>query len=113
METIANFFIATAHAQQPGAQEPGYMGLVFPIILLVVFYLFLIRPQQKKAKEHREMVANLKKGDEVVTAGGLLGRISEVGDNFILMEVADNVAVKVQRPNVAGVMPKGTIKGDL
>ena len=113
METIANFFIATAHAQQPAPEGGGLMGLIFPIILLVVFYLFLIRPQQKKAKEHREMVANLQKGDEVVTAGGLLGRITEVGENFIMMEVADNVAVKVQRPNVAAVMPKGTVKGDL
>ena len=67
--------------------------------------------QSKKAKEHREMVAALAKGDEVVTSGGLLGRISKVGDNFVELDVAEGVTVKVQRPAISNLMPKGTIKG--
>ena len=92
--------------------DQSLLPQLMPIVLIfVVFYFLLIRPQSKKAKEHREMVAALAKGDEVVTSGGLLGRISKVGDNFVDLEVADGVTVKVQRPAVANLMPKGTIKG--
>ncbi|GAB4301459.1 MAG: hypothetical protein Kow0096_22280 [Thiohalomonadaceae bacterium] len=82
-------------------------------IMFVVFYFLLIRPQQKRAKEHRAMVENLAKGDEVVTGGGLVGKVTDLGDNFIEVEVADNVRVKVQRQMLASVLPKGTIKGGL
>ncbi len=110
METISKFFLADAMAQQAAPQGGGLMGLIFPILLIVIFYFLLIRPQTKRAKEHKAMVEALKKGDEVVTNGGLLGRIAEVGDNFILLEAADNVTLKVQRQSVAAVMPKGTTK---
>jgi preprotein translocase subunit YajC len=80
------------------------------IIIFVVFYLLLIRPQMRRAKEHKKMVETLAKGDEVVTSGGLLGRITEVGDNFLSVEIADGVQVKVQKPAVAAVVPKGTMK---
>lgn len=106
-----SFFISDAMAAAPAGQDNPLMSFLPLILIFVVFYFLLIRPQSKKAKEHREMVAALAKGDEVVTSGGLLGRISKVGDNFVEMEVAEGVTVKVQRPAVANLMPKGTIKG--
>ncbi len=107
-----DFFISNAWAQAAPAQQPDPLMSFLPLILIfVVFYFLLIRPQQKRAKEHKQMVANLAKGDEVVTNGGLLGKITEVGDNFVKLQVADGVEVKVQRQAVASLMPKGTIKG--
>ena len=109
-----NFFITDAFAQGGApAQGGGLLGLLFPILLIVVFYFLLIRPQTKRAKEHKQMVEALKKGDEVVTGGGVLGRITEVGENFLQVEVADGVQLKVQKHSVASLMPKGTVKGDL
>jgi preprotein translocase subunit YajC len=85
---------------------------VLPMMaIFAVFYFFLIRPQNKRAKEHRDMVGKLATGDEVVTSGGLLGRITEVGDTFVSLEVAKGVEVKVQRAQVSQLMPKGTVKG--
>lgn len=80
------------------------------IIIFVVFYLLLIRPQMKRAKEHKKMVEALAKGDEIVTNGGLLGRITEVGENFVTAEVAEGVRVRVQKHAVASLVPKGTAK---
>ncbi len=80
------------------------------IIIFVIFYFLLIRPQMKRAKEHKNLVAGLGNGDEVVTNGGLLGKITKVGESFITLELADNVQIKIQRHAVASVMPKGTIK---
>jgi len=106
-----SFFISDAWAQAEQAGQPGLMEALLPfVILFVIFYFLLIRPQQKRAKEHRKMVENLSKGDEAVTSGGLLGRITEVGENFIELEVAENVRLKVQRQMIATVMPKGTMK---
>ena len=76
----------------------------------VIFYFMLIRPQQRRAKEHQTLVSKLAAGDEVVTSGGLLGRITEVGDTFVTLEVADGVRVKVQKVQVTQLMPKGTLK---
>jgi len=110
-----SFFISDAWAQaEPAAQQPDILGALLPFILLfVVFYFLLIRPQSKRAKEHKKMVENLAKGDEVVTQGGMLGKITEVGESFIEVEFSENVRVKVQRQAVASVMPKGTIKNSL
>ena len=84
---------------------------MLPLLLIfVVFYFLLIRPQAKRAKEHQAMVAALGVGDEVVTSGGILGRVTEVGDQFLTVEIADGVQVKVQRHTVASVLPKGTLK---
>ncbi len=106
-----NFFISDAMAQSPQPQGgDALMGFLPLIVIFVVFYFLLIRPQSKKAKEHREMVAALAKGDEVVTNGGMLGKITNVGDNFVELDVAEGVTVKVQRNAVANLMPKGTIK---
>ena len=104
------FLIPNAWAQGAPPQDPGLMGFLPLIILFVVFYLFLIRPQMKRQKEHTKMVQGLTKGDEAVTNGGLLGRITEVGENFVKLEIARDTEVKVQKHAVAQVMPKGTVK---
>ncbi|HHH13648.1 MAG TPA: preprotein translocase subunit YajC [Thiolapillus brandeum] len=112
-----NFFIndALADAAAPAAaaaqQGPGGLaGLIFPIGLILILYFFMIRPQVKRQKEHKALVESLKKGDEVQTMGGLMGRITEVGENFVKVEVADGVEVTVRRGAVEAVMPKGTLK---
>lgn len=106
-----DFFISDALAAAPQGQGDPLMSFLPLIFIFVVFYFLLIRPQSKKAKEHKQMVEALAKGDEVVTNGGLLGRITKVGDNFIELDVSEGVTVKVQRHAVANLMPKGTIKG--
>ena len=105
-----DFFISDALAQQ-GGEGAGWTALIFPILLIVIFYFLLIRPQQKRAKEHRKMVEALDKGDEVVTQGGLLGRITDLDESFITVELNESNRVKVQRNAVAQVVPKGTMKG--
>ncbi len=106
-----SFFISDALAAAPAAEQPDPFMSFLPLILIfVVFYFLLIRPQTKRQKEHREMVAALQKGDEVTTAGGLLGKITEVKDSFVKIEIASNVEVTVQKHTVSAVMPKGTIK---
>jgi preprotein translocase subunit YajC len=106
------FLIQDAYAQGGGGSAGGdpFLGILPIIFLFVIFYFLLIRPQQKRAKEHKKMVEALSKGDEVVTNGGLLGRITKVGDNFVILEVADSLEVRVQRSAVAALMPKGTMK---
>jgi len=106
---ILDFFITSAHAQD-ATTTGGLMSFLPLIIIFVIFYFLLIRPQMKRAKDHKKLVAELGNGDEVVTNGGLLGRISNVGESFITVEVADNVQIKVQRHAIANVLPKGTIK---
>lgn len=107
-----SFFISDAYAQAAGgAQQPGLLEALLPfVVLFVVFYFLLIRPQSKRAKEHKKMVEALSKGDEVVTQGGVVGKVVEVGENFLVVEVADNVQIKVQRQMVASLLPKGTMK---
>jgi len=106
-----SFFISDAMAAAPQGQGDALTSLLPLVFIFIVFYFLLIRPQSKKAKEHKQMVEALAKGDEIVTNGGLLGRISKVGDNFVELEVAEGVTVKVQRQAAANLMPKGTIKG--
>jgi len=107
-----DFFIQTAVAQAATGGQQSQLLSILPIVLIfVVFYFMVIRPQSRKAKEHREMVAKLAVGDEVVTNGGLLGRVTELGDTFVSVEIAKGVEVKVQRVQVAQLMPKGTVKG--
>lgn len=106
-----SFFISDALAAAPAQGQPDAIMSFLPLVLIfVVFYFLLIRPQTKRAKEHKKMVESLAKGDEVVTNGGLLGRITDVGENFVQLKVADNVEVKVQKQAVATLMPKGTGK---
>ncbi len=105
-----NFFISDAMAADPLAQGDALTSFLPLIVIFVIFYFLLIRPQSKKAKEHKQMVEALAKGDEVVTNGGILGKIVKIGDNFVALEVAEGMQVKVQRSAVSTLMPKGTIK---
>ena len=105
------FLISSAWAQAAPAGQADPLTSFLPLIIIfVVFYFLLIRPQTKRAKEHKKMVSELKAGDEVVTSGGVLGRIIEAGDQFLSVEVANGVELKVQRGTVSAVMPKGTFK---
>ena len=105
-----NLLINDAWAQSGGFGGGGLLGLLPMVLIFVIFYLLLIRPQQKRAKQHKTMVAELAKGDEIVTNGGILGKITAVDDNFITAEIAPNTQVKIQRMAVAAMMPKGTVK---
>jgi len=110
MNFPSTFLIAQA-APAAGAQAPNPLMTFGPLILLfVVFYFLMIRPQMKRQKEHRAMVTALAKGDEVVTNGGLAGRVDEVGESFITLEIAPNVKIKVQKGAVSQVLPKGSLK---
>jgi preprotein translocase subunit YajC len=106
---ILDFFIASAYAQEASPQG-GLMSFLPLIVIFVIFYFLLIRPQMKRAKEHKKLVQQLSAGSEVVTNGGLLGRITHVDESFVTVEFADNVQIKVQKHAIASVMPKGTIK---
>jgi preprotein translocase subunit YajC len=106
-----NLLIPEAWAQGAGAGANGqFLPVLTMVVLLGAFYFFLFRPQQKKAREHQAMLTKLSAGDEVVTAGGLLGKVVEVGDTFVALEIADGVRVKVQKFQVVSLMPKGTLK---
>lgn len=103
-----SFVIAQA---APAAGAPNPIMTFLPLILLfVVFYFLMIRPQMKRQKEHRNMVAALSKGDEVVTNGGIAGKVDDVGESFITVEIAPNVKIKLQKGAVQQVLPKGTLK---
>ncbi len=111
---LLSLFISDAWATD-GAPAASPMGdplasMILPIGLIVLFYFFLIRPQSKRHKQHKEMVAALQKGEEVVTTGGLLGKITKVGENFITLEISKDVSIHVQKNSVQAVMPKGTLK---
>lgn len=106
-----SFLISDALAQAgPEAPSDPLMQFLPLIAIFVIFYFLLIRPQSKRAKEHKALVAALSKGDEVVTNGGLVGRVSEIGDDFVTVEIAAGTQVHIQRSAVASVLPKGTIK---
>jgi len=104
--------IGTAYAQAAGGAQGGLdlVGLMPLILLFVLLYFLMIRPQAKRAKEHRTMLQALQKGDEVVTGGGTLGKISNVGEQFVTVEIAANVEIKVQKTSVQTLLPKGTLK---
>lgn len=107
-----DFLISNAHAE--GAAAPAGGGLEMLLMMGVFFaimYFMIIRPQQKRAKEHKLMLEALSKGDEIVTGGGVLGKVAGISDNFVELIIADNVTIKVQKQAVASVMPKGTMKG--
>ena len=104
--------ISTAQAQAAtGAPAGGGISQYLILgVFVVVFYFLLIRPQQKRTKEHQQMLAKLAVGDEVVTAGGIVGRVSEVGEAFVVVEIAEAVRIKVQRSQITSLLPKGTYK---
>ena len=107
-----DFFINSAHAQAAGAAggQSILSALMLPVLLLVVFYFLLIRPQSKRAKEQREMLSKIAVGDEIATTGGILGKVTEVGEQFLTLEIANGVNVKLQKFQVSQVLPKGTVK---
>lgn len=111
---LLDLLIPAAHAQAaaPAAGgAPSLMStLLFPIILLGVMYFLMIRPQQKRMKEHRALLEKLANGDEVITSSGIAGVIREVGEQFVVVEVADNVRLRVQKGAIGHVLPKGTLK---
>ncbi|MEC4747365.1 preprotein translocase subunit YajC [Methylomicrobium sp. Wu6] len=105
-----SFFISDAMAAAPAAQAPGMEGMLFPLAILVFFYFMFLRPQSKRAKEKKEMLAKIQKGAEVVTSGGILGKVVDLDDNFVKIEVSENMFLQVQRQSVENFMPKGTYK---
>lgn len=107
-----DFLISNAHAE--GAAAPAGGGIEMLLMMGVFFaimYFMIIRPQQKRAKEHKLMLEALSKGDEIVTGGGVLGKVAGINENFVELTIADNVTIKVQKQAVASVLPKGTMKG--
>jgi preprotein translocase subunit YajC len=111
---LLDYVIAGAQAQAAAPSGPaggaGLMEFLPLVVLFVVFYFMLIRPQMKRQKEHKQMVEAIAKGDEVVTTGGIAGKVIEVGDAFMSVEIAKGVEVKVQKQSVGAVLPKGTLK---
>ena len=107
-----DWLIPSALAQTAGgAAQPSVLMQMLPLlIMVVVFYFLLIRPQTKRAKEHRAMIAALEAGAEVVTNGGILGKVTDLNEQFVTLEIADGVRVKVQRQTISQVLPKGTLK---
>jgi preprotein translocase subunit YajC len=106
---ISQAFAQTAPAATGGA-ESSLLSLLPLVLMFVVLYFIMIRPQMKRQKEHKAMIEALAKGDEVVTAGGMLGRISKLGDTYVHLEAAPGVELQVQRSSVVQVLPKGTLK---
>lgn len=107
-----SFLISDAMAEGAAVAMPGgdAMPLLFLVGMFVIMYLFMIRPQVKRQKEHKKLVEGLSKGDEVQTMGGLVGKITEVGENFVKVEIAENTIVPIRRSAVEAVLPKGSLK---
>jgi|SRR5690625_6679127 len=108
-----NFFLSQAHAQSSAAQQPQggeLFQIAFLVGLFLLFYFIAIRPQRKRQKEHAALVAGLAKGDEVVTNSGILGKVIKIEEDFVVLQVADNVELKFQKAVVHAVLPKGTLK---
>ena len=109
--SLLDILVSPAAAQAAGAAQPNPLMSLLPLIILfVVFWFLLLRPQMKRAKEHKSMLDKLAKGDEVITSGGIAGTVTDIGDNFVTVEVADNVRLRVQKGAVGNVLPKGTLK---
>lgn len=103
--------ISPAYAQAGGAPAgSGIFELVMIVVMIAVFYFLLIRPQQKRQKEHQQLVNDLAKGDEVITAGGILGKITKVDESYAVVEIADNMEIKLQKTSIQSTLPKGTLK---
>ena len=102
--------ISNAYAQATGSGDAGIIGFLPIILMFVLLYFLMIRPQMKRAKETKAMVEALQKGDEVITAGGVIGRITRIGDTYIGLEVAPNIEITVQKSAVQVLLPKGTLK---
>jgi len=104
-----DLFFSTAYAQEAGAAPNATFNLIFIGGMFVLFYFILWRPQSKRAKEHKELITGISKGDEVMTSGGLLGKVTKVSDDYIAVLVAEGVELKMQKSSIAAALPKGTI----
>lgn len=109
---LLDLLISPAHAQAAPAAGPGGMmgSLLFPIVLIAIMYFLMIRPQMKRAKDHRGMLEKLAVGDEVITNGGVAGTVRSIGESFIHVEVADRIELRIQKGAIANVLPKGSLK---
>lgn len=106
-----DFFISSAYAQTAdGTAQSPWTSFIFLGGFILIFYFMLIRPQSKRAKEHKALIQGIGKGDEVITAGGILGKVTKVDEQYVSVTVADNVDLKMQKSSVSAVLPKGTIK---
>lgn len=107
-----SFFIQNAYAASSitTAQDGGMTSILFLLAFLGIFYLLIWMPQAKRVKQHRELVSNLNKGDEVVTSGGILGRINKVADDFVVLAITENVEITIQKAAISAMVPKGTLK---
>jgi preprotein translocase subunit YajC len=103
--------ISLAHAQAAAPAAPGFTQFLPLIIIFILFWFMLIRPQMKRAKEQKKMLSELTKGDEVITASGQVGKIAKIGEQFVSLEIADGVITHVQKQSIQTLLPKGTIKG--
>jgi preprotein translocase subunit YajC len=103
-----DFFIQNAYAQGAQQQGDGTSFIIMMVLMFAAFYFLLIRPQQKKQKQHQELVSGLQVGDEVLTAGGILGKITGVSEHYAVIKVSDNTEIKIQKASVSAVVPKGT-----
>jgi len=106
---VLDFLISPAYAQAAPAGDP-FMSFLPLIVLIALFYFMLIRPQMKRSREMKDMLGKLAKGDEVITSGGLAGVIRDIGENYLTVEIADNVPVKMQKSAIVSVLPKGSLK---
>ena len=102
--------ISFAHAQTAASAAPGFADFLPLIIIFILFWFMLIRPQMKRAKEQKKMLADLQKGDEVVTASGQVGKVTKLSDQYVALEIADGVITHVQKQSIQTLLPKGTIK---
>ncbi len=103
---IINIAVAASHSPQ----EPSTLGFLLPIFILVLMYFILIRPQSKKLKEHKAMIEELKVGDEVSTSGGIYGKITKVGESYVLLKISDKVELKLQKNSVGRILPKNSLE---
>jgi preprotein translocase subunit YajC len=107
---VLDFLISPAYAQTAATSPNALMQFLPLLFLLVLFYFMLIRPQMKRSREHKDMLGRLAKGDEIITTGGLAGVVRDIGENFLTVEIADGVPVKMQKSAIASVLPKGSLK---
>lgn len=105
-----SFFISDAHAADAAPAGGGFEFLIMIVIFFAIMYFMIIRPQQKKQKEHNSLLASLTKGNEVVTNGGVVGKIVDIGENLVEIKVAETTNIRIQKHAIASVMPKGTMK---
>lgn len=113
LNTMMNFFISNAHAETAAAvpQQGGGFSMMLMLAVFVVFMYFVMwRPQSKRMKEQRNLLNSLAKGDEVVTAGGILGKITKVNETYVVLSLADNIEITVQKTSIVSALPKGTLK---